>query len=146
MPEDLKTVADRLFSAAASIQGTSLSRSKKTLSNYLCLLFPEIVYLCLCPVSLWAQFNNVWVEAALLRATAVAKPFIDIHHRKTIKTKTKQKTNKKGGHKWVSGVPSSCLVLSAVVMTVTQHINRPCLSSEQTRLLPSVMDKLRKHS
>ena len=44
MPEDLKHVADRLFSAAASIQGTSLSRSKKTLSNYLCLLFPEIVY------------------------------------------------------------------------------------------------------
>ena len=43
MPEDL-TVADQLFSAAASIQGTSLSRSKKTLSNYLCLLFPEIVY------------------------------------------------------------------------------------------------------
>ena len=31
MPEDLiKTVVDRLFSAAASIQGTSLSRSKKT--------------------------------------------------------------------------------------------------------------------
>ena len=37
-------VADRLFSAATSIQGTSLSRSKKTLSNYLRLLFPEIVY------------------------------------------------------------------------------------------------------
>ena len=30
MPEDRKTVADRLFSAAASIQGTSLSRNKKT--------------------------------------------------------------------------------------------------------------------
>ena len=44
MPEDLiKTVVDRLFSAAASIQGTSLSQSKKTLSNYLCLLFPEII-------------------------------------------------------------------------------------------------------
>ena len=39
-----KTVADGLFSASASIQGNSLSRSKKTLSNYLCLLFPEIVY------------------------------------------------------------------------------------------------------
>ena len=34
-----KIVADRLFSAAASILGTSLSRSKKTLSNYLCLFF-----------------------------------------------------------------------------------------------------------
>ena len=43
MPED-KTVADRLFSTAASIQGTSLSRSKKTLSDYLRLVFPEIVY------------------------------------------------------------------------------------------------------
>ena len=43
MPEDLK-LADRLFSAAASIEGISLSRSKKTLLNYLCLLFPEIVY------------------------------------------------------------------------------------------------------
>ena len=43
MPEDLLTVADQLFSAAASIQGTSLSRSKQTLSNYLRLLFPKIV-------------------------------------------------------------------------------------------------------
>ena len=43
MPEDLN-LADRLFSAAASIQGTSFSRRKKTLSNYRCLLFPEIVY------------------------------------------------------------------------------------------------------
>ena len=39
-----KTVVDRLFSAADSIQGTSLCRSKKTLSNYLRLLFPEIVF------------------------------------------------------------------------------------------------------
>ena len=44
MPEDLK-LTDQFFSAAASIQGTSLSRSKKTLSNYLRLLFLEIVYL-----------------------------------------------------------------------------------------------------
>ena len=43
MPEDLK-LTDQFFSAAASIQGTSLSRSKKTLSNYLRLLLPEIVY------------------------------------------------------------------------------------------------------
>ena len=43
------SVADRLFSAATSIQGTSLSRSRKTLSNYLRLLFPEIVY------SYWAS-------------------------------------------------------------------------------------------
>ena len=53
MPEDLKTVADRLFSAAASIQGTSLSRSNKTLSNYLRLLFPEIAYCdgcVICPI------------------------------------------------------------------------------------------------
>ena len=44
MPEDLKSVTDQLFSAATSIQGTSLSRSKETLSNYLRLLLPEIVY------------------------------------------------------------------------------------------------------
>ena len=37
MPEDLK------LSQIGSIQGTSLSRSTKTLSNYLRLLFPEIV-------------------------------------------------------------------------------------------------------
>ena len=43
MPEDLK-LADLLISTAASILGTSLSRSKKTLPNYLRLLFPEIVY------------------------------------------------------------------------------------------------------
>ena len=42
MPED---VADRLFSAATPIQGTSLSPSKKTRLNYLRLLFPEIVCL-----------------------------------------------------------------------------------------------------
>ena len=34
----------RLFSTAAFIQGTSLSRSTKTLSNYLRLLFPDIVF------------------------------------------------------------------------------------------------------
>ena len=34
MPEDLKLSHYRLFSAAASIQGISLSRSKKTLSKY----------------------------------------------------------------------------------------------------------------
>ena len=45
MPEDLKLLQiDGLFSAATSIQGTSLSQSKKTLSNYHCLLFPEIIY------------------------------------------------------------------------------------------------------
>ena len=44
MPQDLKVSQIGDFSAAASIQGTSLSRSKKTLSNYLRLLFPEIVY------------------------------------------------------------------------------------------------------
>ena len=44
MPEDLKLSQIGSSQLPASIQGTSLSRSKKTLSNYLCLLFPEIVY------------------------------------------------------------------------------------------------------
>ena len=39
----MHSVTDSVFSAAASIQRTSLFRSKKTLSNYLRLLLPEIV-------------------------------------------------------------------------------------------------------
>ena len=43
-PEDLKVSQIGSSQLPPSIQGTSLSSSKKTLSNYLCLLFPEIVY------------------------------------------------------------------------------------------------------
>ena len=55
MPEDL-SVTDQLFSAATYIWGTSLSQSKKTLSNYLRLLFPEIVYSDSC--MLWTTEAN----------------------------------------------------------------------------------------
>ena len=45
MPEELKVSQIGSFSAATSIQGTSFSRSKKALADYLRLLFPEIIYL-----------------------------------------------------------------------------------------------------
>ena len=72
MPEDVKLSQIGSFSAAASIQGTSLSRSMKTLSDYLRLLFPDIIYcqvharLTLCKMQLSLDLNETCIRKGVI--------------------------------------------------------------------------------
>ena len=67
MPENLK-VSQIGSSPLPSIQGTSLSRSKKTQSNYLRLLFPKIAYYA-------CVYSYVFVTLSILQSQFSEKDF-----------------------------------------------------------------------
>ena len=80
MPEDLKLLQIGSSPLPPPFRGHSLSRRKKTLSNYLCLLFPEIVY------SLW---DREPVERLKQRNDVVSVTFSQYKANSTVLSATK---------------------------------------------------------